>query len=340
MTAAVVPPPSAASARRPRLGFIGTGWIGRLRMEALQAEDCAEFAAVYEPGSEARAAALALAPDAAECDAFEALLAEDLDGVVISTPSALHAEQCLQALAAGHAVFCQKPLARTHAETARVVQAAQAADRLLGVDFSYRHLAGMERVRQLIQSGELGEVFAAELTFHNAYGPDKPWFFDVSQSGGGCVIDLGIHLVDLAFWLLGRTEVGAVSSRLYRGGRPLAAPFTEVEDFASAEFAVGATDVRLNCSWHLHAGRDAVIEAHFYGTQGGAVLRNVNGSFYDFELVHCRGTSQQLLAAPPDAWGGRALTHWSRQLASGNHFDPAVLQVVQVAEVIDRIYRR
>lgn len=100
----------------------------------------------------------------------------------------------MEALAAGLAVFCQKPLGRTAAQTRRVMAAARTMNRLLGVDLSYRFVRGM----QTIQAGEIGEVYAVQLVFHNADGPDKAWFYDPVQSGGGCVIDLGLHLVDLA----------------------------------------------------------------------------------------------------------------------------------------------
>src|SRR5690606_35925284 len=109
--------------------------------------------------------------------------------------------QAIQALRRGIPVFCQKPLARTRAETSRVIQEARAADLLLAVDLSYRFTSGIQRIRQIVQSGELGKVFAVNLVFHNAYGPDKAWFYDYNLAGGGCAIDLGIHLVDLAFWI-------------------------------------------------------------------------------------------------------------------------------------------
>ncbi len=324
----------------PKLGFIGTGWIGRLRMQALLQSNCAEFCAVYDPSSEAARAAAVLKPGTEIYSSIDALLEADLDGVVIATPSALHAEHCLQALAHGLAVFCQKPLARTFDETQSVVSAARAADRLLAVDFSYRHLAGMNQLRQLLGSGELGHIFSAELVFHNAYGPDKPWFYDVTSAGGGCVMDLGIHLVDLAMWLLNNTEVQEVSSRLFHQGQQLQPPLAVVEDYALADVQLGETALRLACSWNVSAGRDAVIEASFYGTQGGAALRNVNGSFFDFEVHRFNGTAAQQLAGYPDDWGGRALTAWVEQLAGSPRYDSSVEGVLQVARLVDRIYGR
>src|SRR5690606_7783030 len=142
--------------------------------------------------------------------------------------------QAVQALERGVAVFCQKPLGRDAAEVRRVVAAARAADRLLGVDLSYRHTAGMQRIRQLLAGGELGRIFAVDLTFHNAYGPDKPWFYERALSGGGCLIDLGVHLVDLALWALDFPAIGGVTASLLAGGRPLPATDGGVEDYATA----------------------------------------------------------------------------------------------------------
>lgn len=324
----------------PRLGFIGTGWIGRMRMEALLKAKLATFSAVHDPSPAAARAAAEMAPGTQVNAAITSMMKADVDGLVIATPSALHAEHCIEAINNGKAVFCQKPLARNREETQRVVDAARAANKFLGVDFSYRYLAGVDQLQRMIASGELGTIFAADLVFHNAYGPDKPWFYDVNLSGGGCVIDLGIHLVDLALWILGKGEISKVSSSLFRNGKRLHPPHQVVEDYATASFTLNETQLQLSCSWNLHAGRDAVIEATFYGSQGGASIRNVNGSFYDFEVYRFQGTSQQKLAGYPDAWGGRALIEWVKRLASSDRFDPKVEQVVQVADVIDRIYGR
>jgi predicted dehydrogenase len=261
--------------------------------------------------------------------------------LVIATPSALHAEQSIRALGQGAAVFCQKPLGRTAAEAQAVVDAARTADRLLGVDFSYRYTEGMRRIREIVRSGELGRVHAVDLVFHNAYGPDKPWFYDPALSGGGCVMDLGVHLADLALWALDFPDVAGVSARLFAGGEPLGGRPDRVEDYAVATLDLGTgAVVQLACSWRLQAGRDAIISAAFYGTEGGAALHNVNGSFYDFTAERYRGTATETLSTPPDAWGGRAAAEWATRLAAGMRFDAGADRLVTVAQVIDRIYGR
>jgi predicted dehydrogenase len=299
----------------PRLAFAGLGWIGRHRMNAVL---------------EANAGEAAYTCDVDTPLTFDDLLHSDADAIVIATPSAMHAEQAVAALERGKAVFCQKPLGRNAEETRRVVDAARANDRLLGVDLSYRHTDAMRAVKKLIP--ELGRIYAVELVFHNAYGPDKPWFYDARQSGGGCVIDLGIHLVDLALWVLGG-RITATHARLHHHGGH------DVEDYAAAMLDGSGATIQLACSWNLSAGRDAEIRAVFYGTNGAAALRNVNGSFYDFVAEHRQKTQTTRLTEPGDPWGGRAIVAWAEQLALGNRFDPSIEQVVEVAEVLDGIYR-
>src|SRR5688500_16076084 len=140
----------------PRLGFLGVGWIGRHRLEQIATHTSARIVAIADPDAGRRTEAVRLAPEAVQCEHLGQLLELDLDGIVIATPSALHAEQAIAALDRDIAVFCQKPLARTAAETNRVVAAARTADRLLGVDLSYRHTTAMQRIREVVRAGGIG----------------------------------------------------------------------------------------------------------------------------------------------------------------------------------------
>lgn len=295
---------------------------------------------VFELAS--RAAAELLQSDVTCTDAFEDLLALEVDGMVIATPSALHAKQAIAALERGVAVFCQKPLARTAAETHGVIEAARRANRLLAVDLSYRFTAGMQAIRELIQSGELGEIYAIEAVFHNAYGPDKAWFYDVKSAGGGCLLDLGIHLVDLGLWALGFPPVEAAhgSVRARHG-----AEFRRgagVENYAAGQVELaGGTLMQLACSWHAPTGCDARIELVFLGTKGGASFRNVNGSFFDFVAEQfLSDRSRRLLTAPPDAWSGRAVIQWAQRLTISPEFNPEIQHLTTVARVLDALYGR
>jgi predicted dehydrogenase len=330
------------AATRPRIGFLGVGWIGRMRLQALVADGSAEIAAIADPHLDSLQIAAACAPGARTGDCLDYLLGQDVDGIVIATPSALHAQQTHMALQSGLAVLCQKPLTCTASEAEAVIAAARRNGRLLGVDFSYRYVAGVRELRDRIQSGELGQLYAIDLVFHNAYGPDKPWFYEVRQSGGGCAMDLGSHLVDLALWMSGSDGFASLDAQLYTQGRRLEPPYETAEDYATMQASlIEGTSVRMSCSWHLPAGREALIEASFYGTRGGASLRNVAGSFYDFRVERYNGTQSECLARPPDAWGGRALVQWAQRVGAGEGFDAAeAAHLLQVARTVDRIYAR
>ena len=331
---------SAISRRPARLGFLGVGWIGRHRMQAILETGCAQAVAIADTSPKMIADAAILVSDAVQVDSLDKLLCHDLDGVVIATPSAQHAAQSIKALSAGVAVFCQKPLGLTAPEVAAVVNVAKQADRLLGVDLSYRHTTGMCHIRDVIRSGELGDIFAADVVFHNAYGPDKAWFYDKALAGGGCLMDLGVHLVDMALWSFDFPEIADVSAHLMAGGQSVSADSPQTEDYAVATLKLenGAV-LRLACSWRLQAGRDAVIEASFFGKSGGISMRNVNGSFYDFTTKRYYGTSEVTLNEAPEEWGGRAAADWARKLCAGMRYDPSCQHIINVAKTLDRIYQ-
>ncbi|HKF82079.1 MAG TPA: Gfo/Idh/MocA family oxidoreductase [Solirubrobacterales bacterium] len=317
----------------PRLGFLGVGWIGRHRMEALARDGLARVTAVADPRAEALEAAGEVAPRADRAASLEELLEHDLDGIVIATPSGLHAEQAVAALERGLAVFCQKPLGRDREETGRVLRAAREADRLLAVDLSYRHVEALRAARAVVAAGEIGRLHSLDLVFHNAYGPDKPWFTQAELSGGGCLIDLGTHLVDLALWLTGAEQVGVETART------LSLHGHAVEDQASAELTLDdEVRARLACSWFQPAGGECAFECTAWGSEGAVSVRNVGGSFYDFRAELWRGTSAEKLAEPPDAWGGRAIGAWTARLATDRRYDPAADELELLARTIDDVY--
>ena len=176
---------TSPSPRRPRLGFLGVGWIGTRRLEAIVEAQVAEVVALADPSAEMVERAAENAPNARRCASLEELLAMDLDGILIATPSAQHARESISALERGLAVFCQKPLGRDTAEVTATIAAARTADRLLGVDLSYRHTDAMQQIRPLVRSGALGEIFAVDLVFHNAFGPQPRWFSTPGSPAAG-----------------------------------------------------------------------------------------------------------------------------------------------------------
>lgn len=328
--------------QRPRLGFAGLGWIGAQRLRVLAGADIADVVALCDPDSKRLADARdALEHEAIACADFDTLLGQPLDGVVIATPNALHEPQAAAALERRVAVFSQKPLAISRAGTERLLELARRNRLPLGVDLSYRWLDGVPQLKAMVDAGELGTIVAAELCFHNAYGPDAAWYYELARAGGGCLLDLGSHLLDLCHWLLGARNPVEVHGRCFHAGSHLPPPVTAPEDLVMADISyAGGMRVHLACSWRASVGRGAVITCRVLGTRGGATIRNVGGSFYDFQIELHRGATTTVLASPPDAWPGRALLAWTHRLAQAATCGEDLDVLAATAAVIDRIYGR
>src|SRR5882762_4546483 len=187
-----------ADLRRPKLGFVGVGEVGRNRLDAIAKGGFAEICAIADPEPDAALKAAEYSPDALIGITFDEMLSLDLDGIVIATPSDLHASQALAALERNKAVFCQAPLAGSLLEIQRIIDTAKAGNRLLGVDQACRFAAGMRSIRSLIQKRVLGDVYAVELAFHTAHVPESASYLGGIRAQGGCMLDLGSPLLDLA----------------------------------------------------------------------------------------------------------------------------------------------
>ena len=331
---------SNTNTAKPRLGFLGVGNIGLKRLMAIDDSGMANTIAICDLSEDCLSEAVEAIPRSCAVRNPEELFSYDLDGIIIATPNALHAEQSIAALEAGMAVFCQKPLGCSTEETKQIIRTAEKADKLLAVDFSYR-FTYFKIIYDLIRQRALGDIYGINLVFHNGYGPGKAWFYDPAKSGGGCVIDLGIHLIDLALWCLDFPEIESVQSSCFCQGQPLNSKRNRAEDFAAAQITTrDGTLIQFACSWNLPVGRPAKIEATFYGTISGASFTNKNGSFYDFQVEQFRGTQRQILADAPDNWSGRAALDWVEKLNTGCGFSKEAFNYIETAQLIDKIYQR
>lgn len=321
-----------------RLGFAGVGWIGKNRLDSVIQSENISKACICDTSAENISAVLSSYPQFEATQSFENLLSCNIDGVVIATPSALHAAQTIAALERGLAVFCQKPLGRNPQEVNEIIKTAERQNLLLGIDMSYRYCKAITALKNNLNA--IGDIFAIETHFHNGYGPDKPWFYNPELSGGGCVIDLGIHLIDLIIYLMNPSTIKFMSSQLYSYGKRITKMSTPViEDYATFSFTLpNECIVHGACSWNLPIGKDASIGLTLYGTQGGLSFRNVNGSFYDFTSEFFHKTQHETLSSPPDNWSGRAIVNWVNQLKYSKQFDRTILHANLTAEIIDKIY--
>jgi predicted dehydrogenase len=189
------------------VGIVGCGLIGRKRAAAL----CGARLAACADTDAARAGSLAAPVGAAVCDGWRDLVCRDDVGiVVVATTNDALAEISIAALQAGKHVLVEKPAARNVAELDGVIAAARAAGRLVRVGFNHRYHPALRKAREIFESGALGPMMFVRGRYGHGgrLGYEKEWRADPAKSGGGELIDQGVHLIDLAGCFLGDfTEV-------------------------------------------------------------------------------------------------------------------------------------
>ncbi|MCH2132113.1 MAG: Gfo/Idh/MocA family oxidoreductase [Phycisphaerales bacterium] len=252
-----------------RLGIIGSGGIGQVHAQA--ASDAGHAAKVLCDLDADRAAEAAKPWRAEAMTDVDAMLArDDLDAIVVALPNCLHAPMACRALAAGKNVLLEKPMAMSVSECEDVISARDAAARLLQVGFVCRFAATVQAARRFIEAGRLGRIYHVRAAMYRRRGIPGlgRWFTTREQSGGGVMIDLGPHLVDLALHLVDRPEVvsaNAVATSIFGSpvyeyrftnmwaGPPNPEGTFDVEDGASVMLrcADGLT-VSLEMAWASH----------------------------------------------------------------------------------------
>jgi len=185
------------------VGIVGCGGIGRKRATSLAG---ARLVACADVVSSRAAAVAALVPGAvASPDWHELLRRADVDVVVISTSNDALVEVACAALQAGKHVLMEKPAARSYAELNQVLAAAQQAGRQVRVGFNHRYHPALLKARELFNAGEMGPMMFIRGRYGHGgrVGYDREWRANPAVSGGGELIDQGVHLIDLARWFLG-----------------------------------------------------------------------------------------------------------------------------------------
>jgi predicted dehydrogenase len=265
---------------RTRLGFAGVGALGEaLIRDVAQFPDRLSVVALQDTRPDLAASIATKYGVERTVEAYEQLVGlPDVDAIVICTPNAFHAPQAQTALRAGKDVLVQKPLALSRADAQTTIDLAHACRQLLFVDYSYRFLETTDGLRKAIS--EIGPVRSARAAFHNIYGPgaEKTWFFDARLSGGGALIDLGVHLLDLALWLLQPGQVRVLSADLSPRDMP-------VESSSTVTVRLDGVEFTLEVSWN---SQRPLTEICFeVESLHGSVVRweNVEGSFFRFRTV-------------------------------------------------------
>ena len=334
-----------------RFGIIGTGGVAGGGARDLIENRDAELIAVADPSAERRAAFGERFGVPNVLESAEQLLAiEAVDAVYIAVPNYLHVPLAAQALNAGKHVILEKPLALSRADAEPLVEAARGSDKHFMLGMNQRFTPQVQRAHQLVAQGRIGRAYHCKTYWRRRAGIPGigSWFTRKTLSGGGGLLDIGVHMLDNALYILGDFEVHSVSGAIYREFGPLGAgeggwgkseragAEFDVDDFATAmiKLAGGAT-VLIDAVWAMHNERKSEMNIELYGSEGAI-------DTYGEKLFRQHGSEYHAIESP-DA-GPLTYPHTSRF----HHFVNAILgreelcvsldQALAVQRVIDAIY--
>ncbi len=274
-------------------------------------------------------------------DHREMLLKMQPDLVALALPNSLHRSFTLDALAAGAHVFCEKPMATSVAGAEEMRDAARAAGLQLGINFSQRFLPASRAFKEIIANGELGEIYHGYCSWMRRYGIPGfgGWFGQKKLSGGGPLIDLGVHRIDLALWLMGHPKVVSVCGAAHhRIGVPRALKMNaafDVEDFATGfvRFDTGAS-LTFEVSWESHQRKNDIQQMRILGS-AGSIEQDDNRCLHHFHRDAAFCTTEIDVSNMPVR---NSLQEMIRCVAKGEPFSATPEQGISVQRILNGLY--
>lgn len=341
-----------------RVAMIGTGWAGETALKHFRTQPNVEVVALADT-VETRLNALGHTYGITHLYTdYEELLAQeqDLDAVSIAAPNFMHAPIVLAALRRGVHVLCEKPLARTSEEAATLVEAAREAKRILQVVFNHRERGDVQLLKQYIDEGNLGNIYYAKAYWMRRRGVPgaHSWFVNKELAGGGPLIDLGVHVLDMALFLLNEPSTVSVSASTYSelGRRGLGIDTNSikfgtdnhfnVEDLATAFIRLqNGTTLLLETSWATHSSAQDDYGVVLYGTEGGAEIRVVNYTTENTLRIYTNIIGQPATiqpAVPPSTFHKAVIEEFIRRITSGDWSQYDGSDGLRRARIIDACY--
>lgn len=350
------------------VGLVGYKFMGRAHSNAYR-QAAAFFDVDPKPVMRAicgrdeaatKAAAEKLGWESWETDYHKLVQRDDIGLVDVSTPGYTHHDVVIAALEAGKHVLIEKPLARNEAEGEAMVAAAEKAGKLLAVSFQRRTRHDIQLMRDAVRSGSLGRIYYSKAFWMRRSGIPGwgSWFTSKEAAGGGPLIDLGVHVLDLILYVLGNPKIASVSGTTYaeigtkgKGNWPSASgkfqvegsKGYEVEDLAAAfiRFEDGGTLV-CEASWASYGEMEDDFGIQVYGSDGGARLHSVKYSDTDTLRMWSSigGTTQE--SAPviiPSGGHNLATRGFVDAILNGTPVSPDGNEGLDRVRLIDAIYR-
>lgn len=272
--------------RKIKIGIIGTGGISHMHMIGYTAQENVEVTAACDlDANRLEAFGNKYGVEKLYTDYNEMLRKEELDGVSVCTWNNAHAPATIAALEAGKNVLCEKPMAMNVKEATAMQDAAEKAGKLLMIGFVKRFMKETEICREFIEKGHLGDIYYAKATYLRRCGNPGGWFADMKRSGGGPLIDLGVHVIDQVRYLMGKPKAVSVSAVTFNNlglrydikgiERYKAADYSsycDVEDMASALIRFdNGTALAVETSFSLNLKEDTG-NLELFGTRAGVKL--------------------------------------------------------------------
>jgi predicted dehydrogenase len=250
-----------------RVALLGSGYVQEFHARAVHEHPGAELVAVAN-WREQSATALAerFAIPRVTTDWNEIVEATDVDAAVVATPNALHAPQSVALLRAGKHVIVEKPMATSVAECDEMIDVSRASGALLMVAHCWRFRDEVLAMRERVASGELGEVVKTRgYGAHATWGPEG-WFVDPALAGGGALVDMGVHAIDTARFLLGDPTPNRVCAAI---GTRYGTYQVDDDGVLLITWSNGTNSVVESGWWQPHVG-GLEADTEVYGTKGYA----------------------------------------------------------------------
>ncbi len=249
-------------ARKIRIGVVGLGAIGNVHINALQAIGAdVEVAALADIDASKVSALAARFPQAASFSDYRKLVKSDVDGVVVAVGNVLHKEVAIAALKAGKAVLLEKPMAMNSKEAEAIESAARKAGAILQVGMVRRQAPAARVVKEYVDKGYFGSIYHIRAVLIRRRGIPGlgGWFTTKAASGGGPMIDLGVHLFDQVMWMSGLWKPTRVSAQTFAKFGPRMGDYRYVGMWAGPPRLDGKFDVEDYSTGFVRFGRGATM---------------------------------------------------------------------------------
>lgn len=275
------------SKNKVRIGLIGAGNIAQnAHIPAYLKQDDVELVAVCDLKEErAKEVAEKYNMKFAVTDYVELVALDEIDAVSICTWNNAHAETAIAAARAGKHVLCEKPMAMNTNQAEDMLKAARENDIIFMMGFTNRFRSSSKIIKELAEAGKFGDIYYAKAAWRRRRGTPLGWFTDLSKAGGGPVIDIGVHVLDLTWYLMGKPKPVSVSASVHRkigdyqtkGVSRWEALDTDNLVFETEDSAAGfirfdnGASLTFDVSWAIN-GKGSGIISKIYGDKAGASL--------------------------------------------------------------------